>query len=87
MLLNRVTSHNCNMSYSEQLINNKKAHGHKAQPLKDFILGSSPSVHIKLLTHILTNVHTHPPTHTQTSKLGSYNKLSLWLSLKIQILS
>ena len=25
---------------------NKKAYGHKAQPLKDFILGSSPSAGI-----------------------------------------
>ena len=40
--------------------NNKKANGLKAQPLKDFILGSSPGVNRKLLTHILTNVPTHP---------------------------
>ena len=43
-------------------IKDKKAHGFKGQPLKDFILGSSPSVNRKLLTHILTNVNTHPPT-------------------------
>ena len=43
-------------------IQKKKAHGLKAQPLKDFILGSSPSVNRKLLTHILTNVNTHPAT-------------------------
>ena len=36
----------------------------------------------KLPTHILTNVPTHP--HTQTSELGDYNKLNLWLSLKIK---
>ena len=41
---------------------NKKAHGLKTQPLKDFILGSSPSVNRKLLTHILTNVNTHQAT-------------------------
>ena len=41
---------------------NEKAHGLKAQPLKDFILGSSPSVNRKLFTHILTNVNTHPAT-------------------------
>ena len=39
------------------------------------------SVNRKLLTHILTNVTTHPP---QTSELDAYNKLSLWLSLKRQ---
>ena len=44
---------------------NKKAHGLKDQPLKDVILGSSPSVNRKLLPHILINV----PTHTQTSEL------------------
>ena len=44
------------------VITNKKAHGLKAQPLKDFILGSSSNVNRKLLTHILTNVNTHPPT-------------------------
>ena len=57
---------------------NKKACALKAQPLKDIILGSSPSVNRKLLTHILANV----PTHPQTCELGDYNKLSLWLSLK-----
>ena len=31
----------------------------------------SPSVNKKLLTHILTNVPTHP--HTQTSYLDDYN--------------
>ena len=41
---------------------NKKSHGLKAQPLKDFILGSSPSVNRKLLRNILTNVNIHPPT-------------------------
>ena len=41
---------------------NKKVHGLKAQPLKDFILGSSPSVNRELLTHIVTNVNTHPAT-------------------------
>ena len=41
---------------------NKKAHGLKAQPFKDSILGSSPSVNRKLLTHILTNVNTQPAT-------------------------
>ena len=57
----------------------------EAQPFKDFILGGSPSVNRKLLTHILTNVDTNPsPTHTQISELGNYNKLSLWLSIKIQ---
>ena len=61
----------------------KKAHGLKAQPLKDFNLGSSPSVNRKLLTHILTN----PPTHTQTSDLDDYNKFSHRLSLKIRALS
>ena len=39
---------------------NKKAHELKAQPLKDFILGSSLSVNRKSLTHTLTNVNTHP---------------------------
>ena len=43
-------------------LSNKKAHGLKAQPLKDFILGSTPSVNRKLLTHILTNVNTYPAT-------------------------
>ena len=62
-------------------IYNKKAHGLKAQPLKGVILSSSPSVNRKLLTHILTNVSTHPSTHNQTSELGDYNKLNLWLSL------
>ena len=33
---------------------NKEVHGLKAQPIKDFILGSSPIVNRKLLTHILT---------------------------------
>ena len=31
---------------------NKKAHGLKAQPLKDVFLGCNPSVNRKLLTHI-----------------------------------
>ena len=35
--------------------NNKNACGLKPQPLKDFILGRSPSVNRELLTHILTN--------------------------------
>ena len=26
----------------------------------------------------------YPPTHTQISELDNYNKLSLWLSLKMQ---
>ena len=26
----------------------------------------------------------HPPTHTQVSELDNYNKLSLWLSLKME---
>ena len=34
----------------------------------------------------IANTHpnkcTHKPTHTQTSELDNYNKLSLWLSLK-----
>ena len=42
---------------------NKKAHVLKAQPHKHFILGSSPNVNSKLLTHILTNEHTHPTTY------------------------
>ena len=46
----------------DQTKDNKKAHGLKSQPLKDFILGRSPSVNRKLLTHILTNVNTHTPT-------------------------
>ena len=37
-----------------------------------------PSVNRKLLTHILTNI----PTHPLTSKLDDYNKISLQLSLK-----
>ena len=40
-----------------------------------------PSVNRKLLTHILTNIPTNPATHTQTSVLDDYSKLSLWLSL------
>ena len=48
--------------YAGERVKNKKAHGLKAQPLKDFILGSSPSVNRKMLTHILTNVNTHPAT-------------------------
>ena len=35
--------------------------GLKLSPLKIF-LGSSPSMNRKLLTYILTNVNTHPPT-------------------------
>ena len=50
-----------NVQYIGKL--NKKAHGLNDQPLKDFILGSSPNVNRKLLTHIITNVHTHPPTY------------------------
>ena len=48
---------------------NKKAHWLKAQPLKDFILGRSPSVNRKLLTHILKMYPqpTHPPTHRHLS--------------------
>ena len=42
-------------------IKNKKAHWLKLSPLKDFILGSSPSVSGKLLTHMLANVNTNPP--------------------------
>ena len=52
----------------------EKACGLTAQPLKDVILGSGPRVNRKLLTHILTNVPTHP---RQTSKLDNYSKLSL----------
>ena len=65
----------------------RKPMGLKTQPLKDFILGSSPNVNRKLLTHPnkCTHTPTHPPAHTQTSELGKYNKLNLWLSLKIQI--
>ena len=48
-------------------INKKKPMGFKAQHLKDVILGSSPSVNRKLLTHILTNLPTHPHTHRHLS--------------------
>ena len=41
---------------------NKKALGLKAQPLKGFILGRSPSGNRKWLKHILPNVNIHPPT-------------------------
>ena len=51
------------MIFNVQFLNNKKACGLKAQPLKDVILGSGPSVNRKLLTHILTNIPTHPPTY------------------------
>ena len=54
-------SQSCQLKWIMKL--NKKAHGLNAQPLKDIILGSSPSVDRKLITHILTNV-TNPPTHT-----------------------
>ena len=47
----------------------------------------SPSVNSKLLTHILTNVPSYQPTHMQTSDLDDYNKFSLWLSLKINIVA
>ena len=49
---------------SMRSVANTKAHGLKAQPLKDFILGSSPSVNRKI-------VNTHPnkckdlPTHSK----------------------
>ena len=42
-----------------------------------------PSVNRKLLTHILINVPTYLPTHTQTSNLDDYNELSHRLSLKM----
>ena len=47
----------------------KKARGLKAQPLKDIILGSSPSENRELLTHIITNVLTHPPTDIRVGRL------------------
>ena len=71
----------CDATWKSAARNKKKPVGLKFSPLKDVILGSSPSVNRKLLTHILTNVL----THTQTSELGNYNKLSLWLSLKRQM--
>ena len=44
--------------------NNKKAHGLKAQPLKDFILGSSPKCEQKIAnTH--PNKCKHPPAHSK----------------------
>ena len=43
------------------------AHGLKVQPLKFVILGGSPSVNTKLLSHILTNAPLHPPTHRHLS--------------------
>ena len=53
------------------------------QPLKDFIIGSSPSVNRKLLTHILTNV-THPPTHLDI-QVGLLQKDTTFLVLASQI--
>ena len=49
---------------------------------EDILLKSKdgPSVNRRLLTCILRSVS----THTQTSKLDDYSKLSLWLSLKIR---
>ena len=43
------------------IIKTKRTHWLKAQTFKDVILGSSPSVNRKLLTHILTNIPNHPP--------------------------
>ena len=54
-----IQGHDHSRSMSMEVFKNKKGHGLKAQPLKDFILGSSPNVNRKLLTHILTNVPTH----------------------------
>ena len=57
----------------------KKAHGLNAQPLKDFILGSSPSVNRKLLTH--PNKHTHPSTPAM--QIGFIPLLSVYQGLQI----
>ena len=60
----------CKIMFSEYRlpneIVNKKACGLKAQPLKNIIPGSGPSANRKLLTHILTNVTTHPAIHPHT---------------------
>ena len=68
-------------SKNENMEKQEKARGLKVHPLKDVVLGGTPSVNRKLLTHILTKV----PTHTQTSELDDSNKLSLWLSLKRKV--
>ena len=47
------------LSIRLSLKNKKKSVGSKLSPIKMFVLGSSPSVNRKLLTHILTNVSTH----------------------------
>ena len=51
------------MGHCQHIYKQEKACGLKVQPLKDIILGSSPSVNRKLVTHILTNIPTHTHRH------------------------
>ena len=59
----------------------EKARGLKAQPLQEIFFRQRSKCEQKIAnTH--PNKSTHP--HTQTSELDDYNKLSLWLSLKME---
>ena len=47
------------------------------------IANTHPNKCMHIPNHPPTHEPTNPPTHIKTSDLDDYNKLSLWLSLKI----
>ena len=83
--MNKTTQYNTHISNPSagSKVTKEKPMGLKLRPLKMSFLAGNPSVNGKLLTNI-PNKCKQPPTHKQASELGSYNKLSLWLSLKMK---
>ena len=63
------------MDYKYKHLQYKKARGLEVQLLKDVILGSSPSVKRKLLTHILTNIPTYPFAQTPIVQINKEQML------------